>query len=69
LIKEDGDWKLYRVQATMDPVNNVFVRDTVKYTGIFSAAAAFWWGSYRRPGDPCLPALNLSAGAWQSICG
>lgn len=35
LIKEDGDWKLYRVQATMDPVNNVFVRDTVKYTGIF----------------------------------
>jgi len=35
LIKEDGDWKLYRVRATMDPVNNVFVRDTVKYTGIF----------------------------------
>jgi len=35
LIKEDGEWKLYRVQATMDPVNNVFVRDTVKYTGIF----------------------------------
>jgi hypothetical protein len=35
LIKEDGNWKLYRVQATMDPVNNVFVRDTVKYTRIF----------------------------------
>jgi hypothetical protein len=35
LIKEDGEWKLYRVQATMDPVNNVFVRDTVKYTSIF----------------------------------
>jgi len=35
LIKEEGDWKLYRVQATMDPVNNVFVRDTVKYTSIF----------------------------------
>jgi hypothetical protein len=35
LIKEDGAWKLYRVQATMDPVNNVFVRDTVKYTSIF----------------------------------
>lgn len=35
LIKEDGEWKLYRMQATMDPVNNVFVRDTVKYTGIF----------------------------------
>jgi hypothetical protein len=34
LIKEDGDWKLYRVQATMDPVNNVFVRDTVKYASI-----------------------------------
>jgi len=35
LIKEDGDWKLYRVQAAMDPVDNVFVHDTVKYTRIF----------------------------------
>jgi hypothetical protein len=32
LVKEDGVWKLYRIQATMDPVSNVFVQDTVKYT-------------------------------------
>src|SRR5947208_11523187 len=35
LIKENGEWKLYRVQATMDPVSNVFVLDTVNYTRIF----------------------------------
>ena len=32
LIKEDGAWKLYRIQATLNPVDNVFVQDTVKYT-------------------------------------
>src|SRR5437016_4775383 len=32
LIKEDGAWKLYRFQSTLDPVDNVFVHDTVKYT-------------------------------------
>jgi hypothetical protein len=32
LIKEDGAWKLYRMQSTIDPVDNVFVHDTVKYT-------------------------------------
>jgi hypothetical protein len=34
VIKEDGDWKLYRFQSTLDPVDNVFVHDTVKYTGL-----------------------------------
>jgi hypothetical protein len=32
LLKEDGAWKLYRLQSTLDPVDNVFVHDTVKYT-------------------------------------
>ena len=35
LIKEDGTWKLYRLQSTLDPVDNVFVHDTVKYTRLF----------------------------------
>jgi hypothetical protein len=32
LIKEEGAWKLYRFQSTLDPVDNVFVQDTVKST-------------------------------------
>jgi hypothetical protein len=35
LIKEDGAWKLYRFQSTINPVDNVFVQDTVKYTRLF----------------------------------
>ena len=35
LIREDGAWKLYRLQSTIDPVDNVFVHDTVKYTRLF----------------------------------
>jgi len=35
LIKEDGNWKLYRMQSTINPVDNVFVEDTVKYTRLF----------------------------------
>jgi hypothetical protein len=35
LIKEDGAWKLYRIQSMLDPVDNVFVHDTVKYTRLF----------------------------------
>ncbi|HEX3685354.1 MAG TPA: hypothetical protein VHU83_22665 [Bryobacteraceae bacterium] len=35
LIKENGTWKLYRFQSTLNPVNNVFVQDTVKYTRLF----------------------------------
>jgi len=35
LVKEDGTWKLYRLQSTLDPVDNVFVHDTVKYTRLF----------------------------------
>ncbi len=35
LIKEEGNWKLYRIQSTIDPVDNVFVQDTVKYTRLF----------------------------------
>jgi hypothetical protein len=38
LIKEDGAWKLYRFQSTLDPVNNVFVHDTVKSTGLLFGA-------------------------------
>jgi hypothetical protein len=34
LIKEDGAWKLYRFQSTLNPVENVFVKDTLKYTGL-----------------------------------
>jgi hypothetical protein len=34
LAKEDGQWKLHRLQASLDPVENVFVKDTVKYTSI-----------------------------------
>ena len=30
LTKEDGAWKMYRMQATLDPVNNPFVADTVR---------------------------------------
>ena len=32
LVKEDGVWKLYRFQSTIDPVDNVFVHETVKYS-------------------------------------
>jgi hypothetical protein len=35
LIKENGVWKLYRFQSTIDPVDNVFVHDTLKYTGLW----------------------------------
>jgi hypothetical protein len=35
LIKEDGAWKLYRIQSTLDPVDNVFVHETVKSTRLF----------------------------------
>lgn len=35
LIKENGTWKLYRFDATLDPVDNVFVHDTVKYNRMF----------------------------------
>jgi hypothetical protein len=38
LIREDGTWKLYRFQSTIDPVKNVFVDETVKYTRLFFGA-------------------------------
>lgn len=44
LIKEDGVWKLYRIQATLDPVENVFVQDTVKYTRLFFGGGALTIG-------------------------
>ena len=34
LIKEGDQWKLHRIQASLDPVDNVFVKDAVKYTGM-----------------------------------
>jgi hypothetical protein len=40
LIKEGDTWKLFRIQASMDPVDNVFVHDTVKYTRIFFGGGA-----------------------------
>ena len=45
VIKEDGEWKLYRVQATMDPINNVFVRETVKYTKMLYAGGGILAGA------------------------
>jgi hypothetical protein len=45
LVKEDGQWKLYRIQATLDPVDNVFVHDTVKYTKIFFGGGALLIGA------------------------
>jgi ketosteroid isomerase-like protein len=31
LIKDPAGWKLLRIHASMDPVNNVFVQNTVQY--------------------------------------
>jgi hypothetical protein len=45
LIKEDGAWKLYRFQATLDPVDNVFVRDTVKYTRLLFGGGGLVMGA------------------------
>ena len=35
LIQEDGAWKLYRLQSTLNPSDNVFVHETVKYTRLY----------------------------------
>ena len=40
LIKEDGAWKLYRLQSTLNPVDNVFVNDTMKSTRLFFGSGA-----------------------------
>jgi hypothetical protein len=45
LVKEDGRWKLYRIQATLDPVDNVFVHDTVRYTRILFGGGALLVGA------------------------
>jgi len=45
LVKEDGQWKLYRVQATMDPVDNVFVQEKVKYTRMFAGGGGLLLGA------------------------
>lgn len=45
LVKENGEWKLYRVQATMDPVDNVFVQEKVKYTRIFAGGGGLLAGA------------------------
>lgn len=37
--KENGQWKLLRVQATMDPVSNVFVKAFLSRTAVGSALA------------------------------
>jgi ketosteroid isomerase-like protein len=37
--KEDGQWKLLRVQATMDPVSNVFVKAFLRRTAAGSGLA------------------------------
>lgn len=44
LVKEDGQWKLYRLQASLDPINNTFVQDTVKYTRLFFGVGALLLG-------------------------
>jgi hypothetical protein len=44
LVKEDGTWKLYRFQSTLDPVDNVFVHDTVKYTRLLFGGAGLMIG-------------------------
>ncbi|MEO7651105.1 MAG: nuclear transport factor 2 family protein [Bryobacteraceae bacterium] len=44
LIKEDGQWKLFRIQATLDPVNNVFVKDTLKFVQIAFGAGGIVLG-------------------------
>ena len=61
--KEDGQWKLLRVQATMDPVSNVFVKTFLSRTattsaligaalGIVLALLAAWLLSRRRSRAP-----------------
>ncbi|MGH9659705.1 MAG: YybH family protein, partial [Bryobacteraceae bacterium] len=30
LVKEAGSWKIFRLQASLDPLDNVFVQDTVR---------------------------------------
>ncbi|MGH9723184.1 MAG: YybH family protein [Bryobacteraceae bacterium] len=35
LVKEPDGWKLFRIHSSIDPVNNVFVQDTVYYSKIF----------------------------------
>ncbi|MBZ5636162.1 MAG: hypothetical protein LAO55_23790 [Acidobacteriia bacterium] len=45
MVKEDGSWKLYRFQATLDPVDNVFVQDTVKYNRMVFGGGALVIGA------------------------
>jgi hypothetical protein len=44
LVKEAGVWKLYRFQSTLNPVDNVFVHDTVKQTGLLVGGCALALG-------------------------
>ncbi len=43
--KENGDWKLIRMQATMDPVDNVFVSAKLKMAKISFGAGGFVLGA------------------------
>lgn len=40
LVREDGAWKLFRIQSTMDPADNVFTRAGVQTTAIAVGAGA-----------------------------
>lgn len=44
LVKEQDGWKLYRIQASLDPLDNVFVRETVRYAKLLFGAGGFLAG-------------------------